>query len=404
MNGGATPARTIARPAWLDRPAIANLLDILGEARIVGGAVRDTLLGLPVGDLDLATPLTPPAVLDRLARAGIRGLPTGLAHGTVTVLLEDGETVEITTLRRDVETHGRHATVAFTEDWAADAARRDFTMNALYLDRDARIWDPVGGLEDCLAGRVRFVGEPGRRIAEDILRILRFYRFQARHGRTPADPVARAACRAMAGRIDGLAGERLQGETGKLLRAHDPAPTIRLMIEDGVLAAYLPAPFNPERLAALVPLEPAADPIRRLAALLGDDAGAAAADRLRLSAADRERLVSLTTEYPLDPSADERAQRRALHRLGPELYRDRILLAAAGDGGRERVPALLALAASWTQPRLPVGGADVRALDLPAGPAVGELLRQVEAWWIDSDFQADRTACLQKLRMLAKAV
>lgn len=389
-----TPVRRIAPPDWLVRPALTALLDALGEGRFVGGVVRDTLLGLPRGDLDLATPLEPQEVVERLTRAGIRTVPTGIAHGTVTAIPADGRPVEITTLRRDVETDGRHATVAFTVDWAADAARRDFTLNALYLDRAGGIWDPMGGIEDCLAGRIRFVGEPLRRIDEDVLRIPRFYRFQARYGRGPADPAARAACRDRAARIDGLAGERLQTETRKLLAAADPTPTVRLMIEDGVLGTYLPAPFHLDRLAALVRIEPKADPIRRLAALIDDGTGAVAAERLRLSNAERDRLTALTGPNPVDPGAAAPAQRALLYRLGAPLYRDFALLCGADP--------LLAIADAWQNPALPVGGGDVRALGIPAGPAVGALLKQVEAWWIDGDFRADRAACLGRLRALER--
>jgi poly(A) polymerase len=395
------PARRIPPPDWLGRPALAALLDALGEGRFVGGAVRDSLLGLPPGDLDLATPHEPAEMVARLARAGIRTVPTGIAHGTVTAILADGMPIEVTTLRRDVATDGRHATVAFTADWAADAARRDFTLNALYLDRTGGLWDPVGGIEDCLAGRIVFVGAPLRRIDEDVLRILRFYRFQAHYGRVPADTAARAACSTRADRIDRLAGERLRAETLKLLGAADPSPTVRLMIEDGVLAAYLPAPFHPDRLAALVTVEPAADPVRRLAALLEPGAGPEVAGRLRLSAADRDRLARLTGPNPIDPMADGRTQRVALHRWGPALCRDFMLLAAA-PGCPERVPALLAVADAWTTPALPVGGRDVQMLGIPSGPAVGHLLAAVEAWWIAGDFRADRAACLERLRELAK--
>jgi len=397
------PIRRIAPPAWLIQPALAALLDALDDSRLVGGVVRDTLLDLPPGDLDLATPLEPDEVVERLKRAGIRTVPTGIAHGTVTAILADHRPVEITTLRHDVATDGRRATVAFTDDWAADAARRDFTLNALYLDRTGGIWDPVGGLEDCLAGRIRFVGKPLRRIDEDVLRILRFYRFLARYGRTPADPTARAACRARADRIASLAGERLQTETRKLLAAPDPTPTVRLMIEDGVLNAYLPPPFHPDRLAALVAIEPRPDPTRRLASLLEEGAGPAAAERLRLSNAERDRLILLTGLNRIELTADDRTQRAALYRWGAPHYRDFVLLAAADQAQGDRVPELLALAGAWEDPSLPVGGSDVRALGVAASPAVGALLRQVEAWWIEGDFQADRAACLDRLRQFVEA-
>ena len=397
----AAPARRISPPEWLQRKDVATLLDALGDGRFVGGVVRDTLLGRPPGDLDLATPLEPNEVIVRLEQAGIRAVPTGISHGTITAILTDGTPVEVTTLRRDVETDGRHATVAFTADWAQDAARRDFTLNALYLDRAGGIWDPAGGLEDCRAGRIRFVGEPARRIAEDVLRILRFYRFQAHYGRTPADPAARAACRQGVAGIERLAGERLQAETLKLLAAADPVPTVRLMIEDGVLELYLPRPFRPDRLAALVTVEPAADALRRLAALLAPGTGPAVAERLRLSSVDRDRLNLLTGPNPIDLAADDRAQRQALYRLGPASYRDLMLLAAADQRSAHRAAALLALADSWTSPSLPVAGRDIRALGIPAGPEVGRLLATLEAWWIEGDFQADRAQCLARLKAIA---
>jgi poly(A) polymerase len=396
------PARRIAPPPWLDRPRVRAVYDAIGDGRFVGGAVRDTLLGRKVGDLDLATPLPPEEVIARLERAGIRFVPTGLAHGTVTALAGH-EPIEITTLRRDVETDGRHAVVAYTDDWAEDAARRDFTMNALYLDAAGNLWDPVGGIEDCLAGRVRFVGDARQRIEEDVLRLLRFYRFLAHYGREPADAEARDACRALAPKLHGLAGERVRTELKKLLAVPDPSPTIRLMIEDCVLRELLPEPAEIGRLAALVRLEPEADPIRRLAALLPPGDALPVAEGLRLSVKERERLLDLSgRKVPLTIEADDRTQRRALHRLGTERYRDLVLLSAAGSGATARLPALLALADAWGDPALPVAGADAVALGVPPGKRVGELLRTVEAWWIEGDFRAGRKECLTRLRELAE--
>jgi poly(A) polymerase len=400
---GAEPARRIEPPVWSRRPAIRAIHDALGSGRFVGGAVRDTLLGRPVGDIDLATPLTPDAVIHRLELAGIRAVPTGLAHGTVTAIA-DGQAVEVTTLRRDVATDGRHAVVEYTDDWAADAARRDFTMNALYLDQSGGVWDPAGGLADCLSGRVRFVGEPGRRIQEDRLRVLRFYRFQAHYGRGPADPAARAACRAATGELGLLSGERIRAELFKLLAAPDPAPTLRVMAADGVLRAVLPGPASPDRLAQLTPLEPAADPLRRLAALLPPNRRGAAdlADKLRLSNRDTERLVDLVSEVPpIDLDADAAGQRAALYRLGPARYRDRVLLKAAASGRVAPVPLLLALAEIWREIPLPVDGADAIALGVPEGPRIGALLRTLEQWWIAQDFRPDRESCLAHLAELA---
>jgi len=395
------PSRRIAAPPWLDRPEVRAIYDAIGDGRFVGGAVRDTLLGRRIGDLDLATPQPPEAVMARLAQAGIRFVPTGLSHGTITALAGH-EPIEITTLRRDVETDGRHAVVAYTDDWAEDAARRDFTMNALYLDAAGDLWDPVGGIEDCLAGRVRFVGDPRLRIEEDVLRLLRFYRFLAHFGHGPADEAARAACGAMAPKLHGLAGERVRNELKKLLTAPDPVPAVTLMIEDGVLGQLLPEPADPKRLAALVQIEPAADPIRRLAGLLPAGDARPVAERLRLSVTEREQLLDLTgRKLPPALDGDDRAQRRALYRLGAARYRDLVLLAAAADGQASRVPALLKLADAWGNPTLPVAGADALALGVPTGKRVGELLHAVETWWIDGDFRADRKDCLDRLRALA---
>lgn len=398
MSGGDAPAAHIAPPPWMSEAPVRAVLTALGgTARFVGGCVRDTLLGRAVGDIDLATSLAPEEVMRRLAAAGLKAVPTGLAHGTVTAVVPPRQ-LEITTLRRDVETFGRHARVAFTEDWAEDAARRDFTMNALFLDDQGDVFDPVGGLGDLHAGRVRFVGDPATRIREDVLRILRFYRFHAHYGKGAADAPARAACRALASLLPGLSGERVAAETLKLLAAPDPVPTLRLMAEDGVLAVLLPEATRLDRLASLLPLEPAPDPLRRLGALIAGDP-AAPAERLHLSRAQRDRLAALAAApVTIDLAGDERAQRRALHRLGAALYRDLVLLAAADGAAGERVPALLALAEAWRPRALPVKGSDVTALGVPAGPEVGRLLAELETWWEAGDFRADRRAALAELK------
>ena len=408
MSASDVAVERIARPAWVDdagtRAVLAALEAEGGTARFVGGCVRDTLLGRPIGDIDIATPLTPDRVLARLKAAGIKAVPTGLVHGTVTAVTPQRH-LEITTLRRDVETDGRHARVAFTADWAADAARRDFTMNALYLDAGGNLFDPMGGLADLRAGRVRFVGDAATRIREDVLRLLRFYRFHAQLGRGTADPTARAACHALAALLPSLSGERIAAETLKLLAAADPIPTLALMAEDGVLAAFLPEARHINRLAALVAFKAAGDPLRRLAALLAGDGvtASAVADRLRLSGDDRLRLVALLAPpWPVDLASDDRAQRRALYRLGPVLYRDLVLLRAAETGAGGRVAALLALADTWPLPQFPLKGRDVTALGVPPGPAIGRLLADVETWWEEGDFSAARDACLGELARRAR--
>jgi poly(A) polymerase len=338
-------------------------------------------------------------VIELLEQAGIRVVPTGLKHGTVTAIVPPLH-FEITTLRHDVETYGRHARVAYTEDWAADAARRDFTMNALFLAPDGAVYDYVGGLVDLDARCVRFVGDAETRIREDVLRLLRFYRFHAHYGAGPADASARAACRALAHLVPNLSAERVRQEVLKLLAAPDPVPTLELMREDGVLPVVLPEADGLEVLAGLVAVEPSPDSIRRLAALLPDAAAALrTALRLKLANAMRDRLTALLAPAePVALAADAAARRRALHRLGAERYRDLVLLRAAAAGDRTRHSALLAEAAAWTPRAFPLKGRDVAGLGIAPGPAIGRALKEVERWWEAGGYEADRDACLAKLR------
>lgn len=396
-----TPAERIAIAPWMTEPATRAVLAALGAgaARFAGGPVRDTLLGRAIVDIDIATVLPPDEVTRRLAAAGIGVVPTGLAHGTVTAIAPPRQ-FEVTTLRRDIETFGRHARVVFTADWREDAARRDFTMNALYLDADGAVFDFVGGLADLRAGRVRFVGDAGERIREDVLRLLRFYRFFAHYGQEPADAEARAAARALASLLPNLSAERVAAELKKLLAAPDPVPAVTLMREDGVLAVILPEAGALDRLAALVRLEPAADPVRRLGALVATDAAGAerVARRLKLKTAERDRLAAMAgAPSPVALDADERAQRRALYLLGAPLYRDLVLLRAAESGADARAGELLDLAEAWRKPRFPLRGSDVTARGVAPGPEVGRLLGDIEAWWEAADFRADRTSCLAEL-------
>jgi poly(A) polymerase len=365
---------------WRQREGLPALLQALDGARFVGGAVRDTLLGLPVSDIDLATPLTPTAVLERLAAAGIRAVPTGLAHGTVTAVLAGGP-VEVTTLRRDVATDGRHATIAFTDDWRADAARRDFTINALYADPlSGALFDWFDGRADLLAGRVRFIGDPLRRIAEDHLRILRFFRFLARFGRQP-DAAGLAACAARANDLMALSRERVRDELLKLLVARDALAVVRLMLDHRILAPVLPEIADTDRLARLIAREAAAgllpDPLRRLAALLPAAAVEGVGARLKLSNADRKRLAGAV--QPL-PSADPHI---LAYHLGEAGASDRLLLS---DGEDAAVLAALRAVAGFTPPVFPVTGGMLVARGLSRGPVVAATLKQVEARWIAEGF------------------
>lgn len=390
-------------------PSTHAVLAALGAGgatvRFVGGCVRDALLARPISDIDIATPDPPERVLQLLEAGVIKAVPTGLAHGTVTAIVPPRH-FEITSLRRDVETFGRHARVAFTDDWAEDAARRDFTMNALFLDAEGLVFDPVGGLPDLRSGRVRFVGDAATRIREDVLRLLRFYRFHAHYGVGEADETARAACRELAPLLPGLSGERVAGEMLKLLAASDPLPALDLMAADGVLQILLPEAKRRDRLAALIALEPEIDPLRRLAGLLAADADAAlaVAERLRLSNVERDRLEFLSAPpVAIDLASDQRAQRRALRRLGLANYRDLVLLRAAETGEMARASAVLEAAAGLVPPPFPLRGRDVTRLGVPAGRRVGELLAAVERWWEEGDYRADRKTCLAHLDELVRA-
>ena len=395
------------RPSWLDEVPVQRLLAALGaagiEVRFVGGCVRDALLGQETGDIDVATPAPPETVTAALQAAKIKALPTGIAHGTVTAVLPR-RTFEITTLRRDVETDGRHAVVAFGADWAEDAARRDFTINAIYLAPDGTIFDPVGGQADLAARRVRFVGDPATRIAEDVLRILRYYRFEARFGGGTGDAAARAACRAAAGKLPTLSAERVWRELSRLIGGPDPVRALAMMRDDGVLAAILPKATRIDRLERMIPLAAADDVMLRLAALV--DAGmedvARIVGRLRLSNAEQQRLAGLVKPWLLVPDADAKAQRLSLYRLGREVFCDlAALLAADGQLKPAALRKLLELAETWEIPVFPLGGNDVTALGIAPGRRVGRLLAAVRRWWEEGDFTADRAACLARLREIS---
>jgi poly(A) polymerase len=363
---------------WTQRPELAALVAALGAGNLrwVGGAVRDTLLGAAVQDIDAATPLHPQAVIERLAAAGVRTIPTGIDHGTVTAIVPGGN-VEITTLRKDVSTDGRRATVAFAEDWREDAARRDFTINALYADpATLEIHDYFGGVEDLAAGRVRFIGDARARIREDYLRLLRYFRFQARFGKAP-DAEAEEACAELAAGLKGLSRERVGWELLTLLRLPDPAPTVARMSELGVLQVVLPE-SEPGALPPLVAAERAAglapDALRRLAALLPSSPPVAegVAARLRLSKSQRERLTCAAARDP----ADAENPRALAYRVGPACAADRLLLA-----GSDPAPVV-----GWEPPVLPLKGGEIVARGVTAGPAVARTLQAVERRWVAEGF------------------
>ena len=381
------PVATLPPAPWRAAPGLARLLDALGgEARAVGGAVRDTLAGRPVSDVDLATPLPPETVVARLEAAGLKAVPTGIAHGTVTGIA-DHVPYEITTLRRDVATDGRHATVAFTVAWREDAARRDFTINALYADPAAGdIWDYFGGIADLAAGRVRFIGDPAARIAEDHLRILRYFRFLARYGDNP-DGAALDACAAAARSLMALSRERIADELVRILTAPDPGDALATMAARGIFDAFLPEIDGDavESARLLIGREAAAglapDPLRRLAALLPDAPTAdSVAARLKLSRRARARLVA--AHGPLPARADTRARAYA---DGVEAVTDRILRSAEADD----VAPMLAQLAGWQPPALPLSGGALVARGIGAGPLVAQTLQAIERDWAAAGFPGD---------------
>jgi poly(A) polymerase len=420
-EAGKVAAReTLALQAWMEHPATVAVMDALAAAagedgvRFVGGCVRDALLGREVGDIDIATVLTPPQVKAALGAARIAAVPTGEAHGTITAVSQ-GRPFEITTLRRDVETDGRHAVVAFTTDWREDAARRDFRLNALYADPRGVILDPTGhGVADARAGAIVFVGEPHARIREDALRILRFFRFLAWYGRGEPDAAGLAACAELKDLAAGLSAERVAKELLGLLAASDPRAAMRLMAAGGVLAVVLPEAEGLTRFERLAAIESEqtfeADAVLRLAALLPDDpaAAAAAADRLRLSNAQKARLIAAAKPDPAIVSwMSPKAVRQRVYRLGADVFCDKVMLAwAASERPAAGVQwrALIPMARTWPRPSLPLTGEEVMAAGVPRGPMVGKVLAEVDAWWADNDFPADKLSLIERLKAVAQGM
>ena len=389
------------------RAVMAALTADGGQARFVGGAVRNALLGESVSDVDIATPLVPDEIMRRLRNAGLGAVPTGVDHGTVTAV-SDGKPFEVTTLRRDVATDGRHAVIAFTTDWREDAARRDFTINALYADEGGAIHDYFGGLADLQIRRVRFVGDAATRIREDYLRILRLFRFHAWYGRGELDANALAAAVAERSGLKRLSGERVQKELLRLLEAKDPTAPLRTMERERILGELLPAKLGLERLERLIAIENAnglaRDALLRLAALLPDGAAAArqVGHALRLSNAARDRLIGAAEkDARIEGALAHRAARKILYDLHTEFFRDQVLLQWAAS--RESVEdagwrGLLSLAQAWRRPAFPLDGNDVMALGFEEGPQIGAALKDVERWWVEQDFAPGRAALLERLK------
>ena len=397
---------------WMMSAETRAVMDALGEARFVGGVVRNALLGREVSDIDIATPLTPGVVTQKLEAAKLKAVPTGIEHGTVTAV-SNGRPYEVTTLRRDVSTDGRRAVVAFTQDWAEDAQRRDFTMNALYADANGEVFDMVGGVADLKAGKVRFVGNPATRIREDFLRILRLFRFHAWYGKGEIDRAALQACAAEKTGLKQLSGERVAKEMLKLLTAEDPVPVLRSMAAAGILTEILPGELNIARLERLVAIDGtnffAPDAILRLAALLPDRAAAAqeVADRWKLSNAERDRLADIAGNTDKIVSyLSIKEVRKLLYRLGAPRFKDRVSLKWAEDPKETNFVqwrALLAMADAWQRPKFPLDGGNVMAAGVPQGPLIGKILSEVEEWWIDSDFIEDEFSLAERLKAVVQA-
>lgn len=400
---------------WMTTPATSALLDALqaegAEVRFVGGCVRDAVKGLAIKDIDLATPDRPETVIALLKAAGLKAIPTGIEHGTVTAV-SSGESYEITTLREDLETDGRRAVVSYTDDWERDAARRDLTINALSCRPDGTLFDPFGGLADLRCGRVRFVGQARERICEDYLRLLRFFRFHAFYGQGDLDPEGLTAAAELAPGLTGLSGERVREELLRLLTAENPLPVLSAMADSGVLERLLPEARSEQlSLAALIGIDETEDPLLRLSALLegGGQEAERVAGRLRLSRAQSERLITLRTGgaeisvWPPQIGNSGRALRQALYDLGAEMTRDLLRLDWArrcveGEKpGRQELDTALAVTDLWEAPVFPLRGRDALALGAESGPALGDALDRVEAWWRGEDFAPDRAACLAQL-------
>jgi poly(A) polymerase len=393
--------RVLADAPWLTSGPTARVLKLLDgngeEARVVGGAVRNVLLNVPIGDIDIATTAVPAEVTRRAKAAGIKSVPTGIEHGTVTLVV-DAQPIEVTTLREDTETFGRKAKVAFGRDWVRDAHRRDFTMNALSVGADGIVHDYTGGLEDIAARRVRFIGDPNQRIAEDYLRILRFFRFHAAFGAGELDRAGYLACIAGRAGLATLSAERLRTEVLKLLLTDGALPSVNAMIDGGLLLPVFGGIAYGGTLAAMMAAERKlgvkADAIRRLGALavaVTEDARRLVS-RLRLSNAEARRLDSMGHRWWRLGGMDEATARRRLYRLGEEAYRDRLMLAwarAGSDADPKPWRELVLLPERWTAPKFPLKAADFIARGIVEGPVLGQVITLAEDAWLAADFPLD---------------
>jgi poly(A) polymerase len=403
--------RRLEPQPWMTSSAARRVIAALeavrpGSARFVGGCVRNALLGEPVSDVDIATQLIPAAVEAAMRAANIAVHPTGVEHGTLTVVA-DHSPFEVTTLRRDVETDGRRAVVAFTEDWTEDAQRRDFRMNALYAAPDGEVFDPTGGgIEDIDRRRIVFVGDPETRLREDYLRILRFFRFFAHYGRGDPDAAGLAACAKLRSGLAGISAERIWMEMKKLLAARQPIAALEVMEKAGVLVTLFPGSRGLDLLTKVVALEArenlTPDPMVRFLSLFWKDASTVreVANRLKMSNEESHRLNWAAKDVTVIGSEmNGRALRRALYAIGPGVFRDRVMLEwAQGPDASGVWKTLYDAANAYERPTMPVTGDDLLARGVTEGPAIGDALRKLEAAWIDSDFKLGRDQLLAKFK------
>ena len=399
--------------SWMRSDAVSEIFQALpkGKLRFVGGCVRNALMGVEVGDIDLATQLEPEEVAKALDKAKIRYVPTGIEHGTITAVIEKNA-IEITSLRKDVETDGRRAVVAFTQNWAEDAQRRDLTFNALYADYDGKVYDPTGqGLDDLKAMKFRFVGDAEARVQEDYLRILRFFRFLAWYGGdAKVDGDALKACRENRRGLKKLSAERVWSELKKLLSAPDPSRAVRIMLTNEILDTLLPEASNAEGLYRMVALERreaiTPDPFLRLMAMSAREPlqMALLCKRLKMSTKETARLRAWSdSSIALDPHADDSEKLKAIYFAGKQVVIDRARVRAAGKEDAlmsSRWMSLADLAMGWTPPEFPLSGKDLKAAGVEPGPKMGKVLEALKALWVRSNFTADRDKLLMALKLI----
>lgn len=397
------PARKIAKEHWMLEPEIKQIFSALSSVLIVGGAVRNTLMGHPVDDVDLATPLTPDVVTMAMQKSGALVIPTGIDHGTVTVVINK-KSFEITTLRRDVEADGRRATIAFSDDWAEDAARRDFTINTLLMDLEGQVYDPLGlGLDDIEAKRVKFVGDPSQRIAEDYLRILRYFRFHAQYANGEHDQQTILACRAASDKIQTLSRERITTEFFKILAGPAPQDVLSVMFENEILSDLRAQTYAPAQMGAVVWFQKQYNLsaiTTRMLVLAGYDMGNIRSMEKyilfpKVFLKDMGAVLNVLTQPDL--SCDT-AVRASIYRFGRAATAHALLVELAMDRVMNQyAPTAFGIIQGWPVPNFPISGHDLMARGVHEGPQLGEVLRRIEDWWISRDFKPDKNACLAQL-------